>query len=84
MRTISNSHYGSHSAPLFQSLNILDVYDTYKLEVGVFMFRHFTNQLPNGFRDSFSKQAECHKYLTRNGNDYTLTRNKKVFLDQTV
>ena len=59
----------SHSAPLFQSLNILNVYDTYKLEVGVFMFRHFTNQLPNGFQDSFSKQAECHKFLTRNAND---------------
>ena len=52
--------------------------------MGVFMFRHFTNQLPNGFRDSFSKQAECHKYHTRNANDYTLTRNKKVFSDQTV
>ena len=42
------------------------------------------NQLPNGFRDSFSKEAECHKYLTRNANDYTLTRNKKVFSDQNV
>ena len=84
VQTISNSQYRSHSAPLFQSLNILNVYDTYKLEVGVFMFRHFTNQLPNGFRDSFSKQAECHKYLTRNANDYTLTRNKKVFSNQTV
>ena len=48
------------------------------------MYRHFTNQLPNGFRDSFSKQAECHKYPTRNANDYTLTRNKKAFSDQTV
>ena len=47
-------------------------------------FRHFTNKLPNGFRNSFSKQAECHKYLTRNANDYTLTRNKKVFSDQIV
>ena len=84
VRTFSKCHYRSHSAPSFQSLNILNVYDTYKLEVGVFMFRHFTNQLPNGFRDSFSKQAECHKYLTRNANDYTLTRNKKVFSDQTV
>ena len=33
---------------------------------------------------TFSKQAECHKYLTRNANDYTLTRYKKVFSDQTV
>ena len=84
VRTFSNSHYRSHSAPLFQSLNILNIYDTYKLEVGVFMFRNFTNQLPNGFHDSVSKQDECHKYLTRNANDYNLTRNKKVFSDQTV
>ena len=82
VRTISNSHYRSHSAPLFQSFNIIN--DTYKLEVGVFMFKHFTNQLPNGFRDSFAKQTECHKYLTRNTNDYALTRNKNVFSDQTV
>ena len=58
VRTISNSHYKSHSAPLFQSLNILNVYDTYKLAVDIFMLRHFTNQLPNGFRDSFSKQGD--------------------------
>ena len=48
------------------------------------MFRHFTNQLPIGFRRLFTKQAECHKYSTRNANDYTLIRNKKVFSDQTV
>ena len=54
------------------------------LEVGVFMFRDLPNQLSNGFRDSFSKQAECHKHLTRNANDYTLTRNKIVFSVQTV
>ena len=84
VRTISNNHYRSHSAPLFQSINILNVYDTYKLEMDVFMFRHFTYQLLNGFRESLSKQAECHKYLTRNANDYTQSRNKKVFSDQTV
>ena len=70
VRTISYSHYRSHSAPLFKSLNILNVYDTYKLEVGIFMYRRYTNQLPNGFHHSFLKQAECHKY-TRNANDYT-------------
>ena len=28
-----------------------------KLKVGVFMCRHFTNQLPNGFRDLFLKKS---------------------------
>ena len=66
VRTISNSHYRSHSAPLFQSLNILNVYDTYKLEVGVFMFRHFTNQLPKRvswfiFKTSWMSQISYQK-----------------------
>ena len=38
VRIISNSHYRSHSAPLFQKHNILNVYDSYKLELGVFMY----------------------------------------------
>ena len=48
------------------------------------MSKHFTNQFLNEFRDSFLKQAEWHKYPTRNAKDYTLTRNKEVFSDQTV
>ena len=37
VRIISNSHYRSHSA-LFQKHDILNVYDSYKLELGVFMY----------------------------------------------
>ena len=37
LRIISNSHYRSHSMPLFLKYDILNVYDMYKLEVGVFM-----------------------------------------------
>ena len=84
VRTVSNSHYRSHSAPLFQRFNILNVYDTYKLEVSVFMFRHSRNQLPSTFKNFFIKQIESHDYNTRNSDDYILTRNKKVFSDQTV
>ena len=37
IRTISNSHYRSHTGPLFLKHNILNVYDTYKLSIGIFM-----------------------------------------------
>ena len=33
---------------------------------------------------SFSKNSDSHGYHTRNGNDFTLTRNKKVFSDQSI
>ena len=55
VRSITKSHYRSHSAPLFKQLKILNVYDTYKLEVGVFMFRYLLNQLPNDLQLSSQK-----------------------------
>jgi hypothetical protein len=84
LRTISNSHYRSHTGPLFNNFNILNVYDTYKLEVGVFMFKHFKNQLPETFDNFFTNQASTHDYDTRNTQNYTVTRNKKVFSDQSI
>ena len=54
VRSITKSHYRSHSAPLFKQLKILNVYDTYKLEVGVFMFRYSLNQLPERVTAFFS------------------------------
>jgi hypothetical protein len=46
LRCISNSHYRSHSGPLFAKYNILNVFDTYKIELGIFMFKFHTTQLP--------------------------------------
>ena len=84
VRSITNSHYRSHSAPLFNELKILNVYDTYKLEAGIFMFKYSLNLLPENFECFFSKNKDLHKYFTRNGNDFILTRNKKVFSDQSI
>ena len=55
VRIISNSHYRSHSAPLFQKHDILNVYDSYKLELGVFMYKYFNGLLPMSFNTFFHK-----------------------------
>ena len=65
MRVISNSHYRSHTASIFQKYNILNVYDSYKLEVGVFMYQYFQNLLPSSFNTFFSKRSDIHDYHTR-------------------
>ena len=84
VRIISNSHYRSHSGPLFQKYNILNVYNTYKLEVGVFMYLYFKNLLPNSFNSFFTKRSDIHDYYTRNRGNYNQTKNKKVFTDKTI
>ena len=59
IRTISLEHCRSHTGPLLKTTtttttttttnNVLNVFDTFKLELGVFMQKHQTNSLPQGF-----------------------------------
>ena len=84
IRTITNSHYRSHTAPLFLKTNLLNVTDMYTLELGVFMYRFSINDLPLSFKYYFKKRSDIHKYQTRHTNDLQLTNNKKTFSDQCI
>ena len=55
----SKQHYRSHAAPIFHKYNILNVYDSYKLEVGVFMYQYFQNLLPSSFKDTVFGACPC-------------------------
>ena len=77
---MSNSHYRSHSKPLFyryNTLNTLNVYDTYIFEIGIFMYKYFNDLLPKMFNNFCMKRSDFHDYPTRNRNDYQQTRNKQ-------
>ena len=81
IRTISNSHYRSHTVSLVSKFNILNVHDTFKLNLGMFMYRHHLNQLPPIFSTYFTKHVQTHNYLTRNAQDYSINKTKKMFYD---
>ncbi len=84
IRTVSNSHYRSHTGPIFSKYKILKVNDMYNLELGAFMFKYSTNGLPNVFNNYFVKRSDIHNYPTRRANDLNLTKNKKCFSDNAV
>jgi len=84
VRIISNSHYLSHSDPLFKKYNLLNVYDVYYLELCTFMHKHFTNQLPEAFNNYFTIQSNVHKYHTRNNDDYAIPQIKTNFAYKTI
>ena len=79
IRTISNSHYRSHTGPLLTKCNVFTVSDMYTLELGVFMYRFSIDDLPVAFKNNFSKRSDIHEYPTRHVNDLNLTNNKKPF-----
>ena len=64
-----------------QSPNILNVHDTFKLNLGIFMYRHLSNQLPPIFSTYFTKHVQTHNYPTRNAQDYSINKTKKMFSD---
>ena len=84
MRTISSEHYRCHANPLFKKYNILNVYDTFKLDLGVFMYKHHEELLPKIFNDYFRKHNQNHSYATRNAQNYSIYNAKKMFSDRSV
>ena len=53
-----------------------------KLNLGVFMYKHHSNQLPEIFSTYFTKHVHTHNYPTRNAQDYSITyKTRKMFSD---
>ena len=73
LRIISNSHYLSSSKPLFDKYNVLNIFDMYKKEVGIFMYKYRNNMLPQSFDGIFTNHQSNHNYDTRNKGDYKLS-----------
>ena len=48
------------------------------------MYKHFTNQLPEVFRNYFCTHNEIHNYRTRHNNSYILPKIKTDFAYKTV
>ena len=84
IRTISHEHYRSHTGPLFKKHNVLNVFDSFKLELGVFMYKHKTKLLPQTFSNYFIKHNQIHRYSTRNSEDYSIQKATKMFSDRSI
>ena len=72
LRIISNSHYLSSSKPLFAKYNVLNIFDMYKKETGIFMYKYKNDMLPKSFDGIFTEHKSNHSYNTRNKCDYLL------------
>ena len=79
IRTISLEHNWSHTGPLFNKHNILNVFDTFKLKLGVFMYKHQADLLPQAFSNYFVKHNQI-----QNTEDYSIHKAKKMFSDRSI
>ena len=69
---------------LFAKNNFLNITDMYTLELGVFMYKFYINDLPVAFNDYFKNRSDIHDYPTRQINNLTLSLNRKSFSDHAI
>ena len=75
---------GSGKLGLFIKHKILKVSDTFKLELGVFMYKHQTNLLLPVFCNYYIKNSQVHNYGTRNASGYSTHKRNKMFSDRAI
>jgi hypothetical protein len=76
LRIITLSGYLTHTKPLFIKLNLLNVYDICRLQIGIFMYKYINASLPVTFNNYFSFNFEHHDHYTRNLTNFHLTGNR--------
>ena len=68
VRLLTSSDYRAHTSNLFQTLNILTIFDIYSYQLGVFMYKIDHNCLPSVFQYFFKLNSDDHYHFTRSWN----------------
>ena len=74
VRTIAKIKYRDSTVDAFKELKILKVREITELEISLFMFKFYNNQLPKNMTYLFSTNSQIHSYDTRHANDCHLPR----------
>ena len=70
VRSICGTEFLAHTAPLFGTLKILDIFNITTFLVVCFMYSYHNNLLPHTFNTTFVTNRQVHTYNTRNANNY--------------
>jgi len=57
--------YNHESKPLFQQLNIFNIYEINRFVIGCLTYQFLQNQLPGALTDVFKKNDQIHDHNTR-------------------
>ena len=68
IRLISNSHYLEHTAPIFRSLELLTLYQIFKLNCLLLVHKCVKSNYFIEFKMKLQKNSSVHCYETRNNN----------------
>ena len=77
IRYMHKAHYNAHTKPLFYASNVLNINNTYRLEVTKFMYDFTRRKLPIPILDFFASNLAVHQHNTRHAHDphFTIIHN---------
>lgn len=78
-RIILYENYRSHTKPLFNKLNIFNIYDLCRIQILTFVYKSCNHLLPSKYTNYFTRTKEVHQYATRSsiyGNLYVVNAQK--------
>ena len=80
IRLVNNSHYLEHTAPIFNSLKMLTLYQVYDNNCLIFIYKCIkANKFPN-FSSRIIRNNDVHEHNTRNNQQYRLPKGRlKIF-----
>ena len=68
IRIITNSSYNAHTNILFFHLQILNVYNIFKLQLGECMYKYFNRYLLDKLGNYFFLNSDVHSHYSRSSN----------------
>ena len=84
IRIVNNAEYLAHTNDLFRRSGILKVTDLFNYNVGIFMYKFSSNNLPDIFLEMFIRNNSVHNYPTRQRDAYHLPRTRTIFAKKTI
>ena len=74
LRIITNSNYRAPTDRLFFDLNTLTIFDVYKYQATIFMYKYVNGFLPTIFDNYFNLNRDYHHYHTRESDNFHISR----------
>ena len=84
IRIVNHAEYLSHTIDLFRNNKVLKLIDLFNYNVGIFMHKLSTNELPEVFLQMFTRNNSVHNYPTRQHDAYHLPRTRTIFAQKTI
>ena len=70
VRIIKSVPIRTESAPMFQSLELLYVFEIYTIKIAMFMYKYVHNQVADCVNELFTRTNEIHNRVTRQSDEF--------------